>query len=56
MDSASLMGVFDEVWRAHELIPADAFNDDIVYKQNLNQVYTALSRANFRETSIWKTK
>jgi hypothetical protein len=41
-DSSSLMGAFDAVRREHAAMPAEAYNDDHVYKQKLNQVRTCI--------------
>jgi hypothetical protein len=37
-DISSLMGAFDAVRSVHAAMPADAYNKDHVYKENLNQV------------------
>jgi hypothetical protein len=45
-DISSLMCAFDAVRREHAAMPAEAYNDDHVYKQKLNQVRACmLSRA-----------
>ena len=38
MDAASLINDFDAVGGKHKVMPPEEFNDDHVYKQNLNQV------------------
>jgi hypothetical protein len=38
VDAASLLKDFDAVGRKHEAMLPEAFNDDHVYKQNLNEV------------------
>ena len=37
MDTRGVTGVLDRVVEAHEGMPPDAFNDDLLYKRNLNQ-------------------
>ena len=37
MDTQGVTGVLDRVVEAHEGMPPDAFNDDLLYKRNLNQ-------------------
>ena len=37
VDTRGVTGVLDRVVEAHEGMPPDAFNDDVLYKRNLNQ-------------------
>ena len=37
VDTRGVMEVLDSVVKAHEEMPPDAFNDDLLYKSNLNQ-------------------
>jgi hypothetical protein len=43
-DISSLMGAFDAVRSAHAAMSAEAYNDDHVYKQKLNQVRACMLR------------
>jgi hypothetical protein len=38
-DLLGLMASFNEAGKDHAAIPPEAFNDDHLYKQNLNQVH-----------------
>jgi cyclophilin family peptidyl-prolyl cis-trans isomerase len=38
-DLLGLMAAFNEEGKDHAAMPPEAFNDDHVYKQNLNQVH-----------------
>ncbi len=52
MDAVSLIEDFDAVGGKHEAMRPEAFNEDHVYKRNLNQVLGISIKGNLRNVRI----